>query len=725
MREWFSATELVELALPGMPNTRRGVNKVVEANDWKHATDRLHRPLARRRKGAGGGWEYHYALLSTQAQIALAAAALKVEASHDARAATEPQPKGLRDADLVRRDARIAVVKLADTHARKSGLATYAADKLFAKLFSAGAIDVEPWVSSAVETVSARSLRRWRLALKAEGPQALAGGFRRSKRSPLERAADGAVSTYIAALVVKNTHLTADHIRDLVTDRFGKTVEVNGRQVPLPGIRAFQKHIAKWKSEHAHELLKLTDPDRWKSVARVSGRNMNAHVVRINQLWEIDASPADVLCTDGRYQLYLVIDIWSRRILVLVTKTPRTMASLQLVRRAIVEWGVPEELRTDRGSDFKSSQFKRALNSLSIDHDLLPAHRPEKKGTVERHIGTVQRDFIALLPGFIGHSVADRKQIEARKTFAARLGETADNAFCVELTSDELQAKMDAWIADKYSHRRHDGLNGQTPFERAASWMGAVNRIQNVRALDLLLAPVAGSNGMRKVTKHGIKLDGTYFMAAELFAGKSVFVREDPSDMGRVFCFESEAGEFVCEAIAPERLGIDPASATEIIRKRQAKIMKDGVAEIRREMRNIKARDMVDGVLRQAAADSENLVEFPHQSNPHLTPSLEQAAIAREEEKRPQLTDEQRDAHERLVAEHDAGAESAAQVHQLPETPRQRFARALEIQLAIEEGREVSTEDALWLGRYQNDAEYGAQSKIFEDFGQGWLQAPK
>ncbi|WP_425646786.1 hypothetical protein [Agrobacterium leguminum] len=47
---------------------------------------------------------------------------------------------------------------------------------------------------------------------------------------------------------------------------------------------------------------------------------------------------------------------------------------------------------------------------------------PEQKGHVERIIKTFQHEVGPQLSGYIGHSVADRKAIEGRKSFAQRLG---------------------------------------------------------------------------------------------------------------------------------------------------------------------------------------------------------------------------------------------------------------------------------------------------------------
>ena len=76
---------------------------------------------------------------------------------------------------------------------------------------------------------------------------------------------------------------------------------------------------------------------------------------------QIDASPADVMCVDGRHSVYLCVDIFSRRLIVYVSKTPRAEAVALLIRRAILAWGVPERVHTDNGSDLPP----RARNACS------------------------------------------------------------------------------------------------------------------------------------------------------------------------------------------------------------------------------------------------------------------------------------------------------------------------------------------------------------------------
>lgn len=71
-QEWFSPTEIAAMALPGLPDTERGVRALVDR--WrKPETEYPANPRGcwRRRDGQGGGFEYHYALFPAAAQAKL------------------------------------------------------------------------------------------------------------------------------------------------------------------------------------------------------------------------------------------------------------------------------------------------------------------------------------------------------------------------------------------------------------------------------------------------------------------------------------------------------------------------------------------------------------------------------------------------------------------------------------------------------------------------------
>ena len=70
-RDWFTAAELAELALPGLPADKRAINRRADDERWalRNASDGT--PLVRPRAGRGGGREFHLSLLPGAARIAI------------------------------------------------------------------------------------------------------------------------------------------------------------------------------------------------------------------------------------------------------------------------------------------------------------------------------------------------------------------------------------------------------------------------------------------------------------------------------------------------------------------------------------------------------------------------------------------------------------------------------------------------------------------------------
>lgn len=66
MTSWFSLSDLAAARLPDLPQTRQGLEALARAEGWM---DNPH--YARKRKGRGGGREYHIALLPKPAQLRL------------------------------------------------------------------------------------------------------------------------------------------------------------------------------------------------------------------------------------------------------------------------------------------------------------------------------------------------------------------------------------------------------------------------------------------------------------------------------------------------------------------------------------------------------------------------------------------------------------------------------------------------------------------------------
>ncbi|WP_170181915.1 DDE-type integrase/transposase/recombinase [Phreatobacter stygius] len=712
MKTWLTADEIARLALPGLPESREAMSRKAARDGWSS-----HRALARPRAGRGGGFEYHVGLLPLDARLAYAARQMggtieaglaAVQAAPDIAAATTRQAQA-------ERDARLALIGAYDAFERSADLPRMAAVSIFARLYRRGDLAVPDFVRATVKRLSGRTLMRW-LAMRRSGDigrLAVDRGAARRGQGILEQAENGEIKVKALALIVRQPALSADHVRDYLIDLYGETLSYRGRSVAMPTVRAFQAALKRWRAGHAMELMALTHPDGFKSRYRASGAR--AHLVTaLNALWEIDASPADVLTRDGRYSLYVCIDVFSRRLTILVTRTPRAEAVALLIRKALIAWGVPERIKTDNGSDFVAKASKRLFAALGIEADTANPFSPEEKGTVERAIGTVQRDLMATLPGFIGHSVADRKVIEQRKAFAARLGQDDAQAFCVDLSAAELGRYCDTWAEGRYAHRPHGGLAGATPFQVAAAWRQPVRRVADEAALALLCAPIAGQDGYRTVGKQGLRIDHLFYLSPELRVGERVFVRLDPADMGRVFVFAEDGETFRAIALAPGMAGLDRAAIVAETRASQKRFIDQGTKALRREARAIKPRDVVEALNRRAAARAGTLVEFPKRAEAHSTPELAAAGSAVRAGRAAVPP-----SHGEAVPGPAPAADPTPEVTPLRsfETPQIRYRRALGLEARLAAAETLSTEEALWLGGYRQTPEYRSLATLYADFG--------
>ncbi|ADZ70089.1 Transposase-like protein [Polymorphum gilvum SL003B-26A1] len=714
----MTAQELADLRLDGFPSTKRGVQKLIDRDGWAASG------LARRREGreGGGGLEYHIDLLPLAQRLAYAGTFVRIE-REDFVTETDVS---LSPVERSARDARLIVLKVAERFRAQSGMGATSADHLFSQLYEAGQVPVPEWVKEQVKRVSLRTLARWRQEMRRDiNRLAFDPSNARKGTGVLDRAEGGRLRSYCLALYASNQFLSAKHIRNAALAEFGQSVLVDGARgqarVPMPPLRTFQNALKGWKDSHRNELMRLTDPDAYKSKVRFSATGAT-RAERFNELWQIDASPSDVMTKEGRRNLYMLTEIYSRSVLLFFTETPRAAAVGMMVRKGILTWGVPETIKTDNGSDFKATATRRLMDALGIVQDFSAAYSPEQKGAVERVIGTFQRDCAATLPGFIGHSVADRKVIEARKAFSARLGTDDDVLFQVDLTGAELQAEADRWAALQYAHTPHEALKRKTPFQVASAWQGSIRAISDPASLDVLLAPVAGKDGLRRVTKQGVKVDRDYYVPFGVLPGREVFCRRDPEDLGRLWLFEPDGETYLGEAICPSLSGADPVETIARARAMQKALEEAALADIRREKRKITPRTVMDAQ-RAAYQHNASVLAFPQTRESHATAKIEAAAAVRKKATGPKpLSDREAAVMESLKA---APAPQPAQVHQISdlETPDARYRRALQFEQRIASGVALPERDALWLTSYQAGPEYRAH-KLLSQHGASRKRVP-
>lgn len=753
MREWLSAREVAEEQLPDMPASERGVQKLAQAETWD-----LNPALARPRAGRGGGMEYNFRLLPLLAQVAYQQRHMTVSRPDEPEAEPAPAPaaSGLTDRAAIERDARLAIVAAYQAFGRGLQLGETAKLQIFTDKFNAGRIQVDDWVRQAVPSVSKRSLLRWKSARKEGKGDRLAFDRAASRKGTgvIETANGGKLQAFVLALIAHQPHLTAAHVRTQCRAEFGDTIDVVSKGLskvlPMPPIRTFQATLKTLKADNRVTLTKLTNPDHYRSTMAPSGVGTLRHVTEPNTLWQIDASPVDALCTDGRHSIYCCIDIATRRMVWQLSRTPRASAVALMIRKAILAWGVPKEIKTDNGSDFVAKDTQRLFFSLDIEPDLSEAFSPEQKGHVERGIRTFQHDVGPLLPGFIGHSVADRKAIESRKSFAARLGESDAETFSVSMSGAQLQGWIDRWAATIYEQREHAGLGKRKPADVARESTRPIRTV-DPRALDLLLMPVAGGEGRRRVTKFGVRIDGRHYMTPAILPGTDVLVRMDPLDLGRIYAFSADAGQFLGEGVCPELSGLAPETVVRAAKELQGEMVAKAMAPIKADMKRIAAGPaLIERALEVAARDMPNVIPMPRRTETHSTPQIAAALDAMSDRRQEADTglDARAAAEQARMIEEMSGAEIAEiyqgsdrlieqamaeiagratahvpeNVAKLPESPKQRYQRAVKMRKAHKDGQLTGdVYDGIWLARYEQSLEFKAHAAMHEDFGDAFL----
>lgn len=512
--------------------------------------------------------------------------------------------------------ARRDVVRAKDSYLAASNSTTVKqGTQQFCRLYNSGEIRIADHIKKHVEQVSWSSLNRWQSAYKESGLPGLAPAYHNPKKGA--SLLSEAHRQFLIGLIHEHPHVKFTTMQDALATRF----------VDLPGMSAVRRFVGTWKKENESLLLLITNPDKWRNKKQFALGDASEQVTRLNQVWEFDSTPADVILADGRYCLIGVIDVYSRRLKLHVSKTSRATAVAALTRRALLDWGKPEIAKTDNGSDYVSRHMVQVFEALQIEQKLCPPFTPEAKPHIERAFKTFAHSFQETMPGYIGHSVADRKDIEARNSFATRIMGRG-NTIELTMTAEELQKYCDRWCAAVYHQNRHRSLNNRTPAEVARAWQETVRTVGNERALDILLAE-APSGGVRTVAKTGVSIDNITYISDMLpDVGSLVRVKIDPIDLGTIYLFDADNGAFLCVAQDPIRTGIDRAEMAAKMRHNQKAILKAGQRELKKNAKEQALEMIHEEIMAHREAKIANIIELPVKKESYTTPALEEAANA-------------------------------------------------------------------------------------------------
>jgi len=727
MKDWFTAKELADRAIDGLPSTESGMKRRADRDGWDS-----------RKKSGSKAFEYHINSLPEAARKALAqsqqspaakagseegfklAAAKNVVDKVNQRNAEEAlkSAAALPESKRARNDARVKVLADWDVYRRISGTSINKSGEDYAILYNSGHREIISETGELVPNVSLRTLKRWRSELKQRGHLGANYGNRKNS-GKIDSQQD--LKDFVVAMLVDFPHVKAKQVHEAAVARFAGHGDID-----LPSEGRLKVWIESWKRKNSELFCAITNPDAWKNTYLTAFGSASESATALNQIWEFDGTPADVMLVDGRHSICGVIDVYSRRPMVLVSKTARSTVVTALLRRALLDWGVCDIAKTDNGSDYTSYHTKRVYSDLEIEQVLCPPFSPWHKPHIERFFRTMSHGLVELLPGFIGHNVPERQAIEARKTFSDRLFKK-DQIVEINMTSSELQTFLDDWISNIYMHRKHSGIN-KSPWKMVTEWKKPVRRINDARALDILLQPAAGKNGICTVHKKGLRVDKGWFVAPELavHVGQEVRALEVIDDLGSLIVYGGEElNEFICIARCPERSDIDRAEFAAKAREIQKRTIQEAKRELKAAAKKVDTSTVVREIMQAGAEQSAKLVSFPRESVEHATPALQASAEAAtaidgyiEQTSKSDRVEFLRKALEKAEQE-EAAAQNNQRQKRLDEMDNDElYQHWKQLDATVKEGRTLDEVNAKFHANFPRTPEFETQQMMEEDFAE-------
>lgn len=385
---------------------------------------------------------------------------------------------------------------------------------------------------------------------------------------------------------------------------------------------ALNNFYKEWKRKNPVLFEFSKSPDSAKNKYLAAYGKADAKATYKNQYWELDSTPADVICEDGkRYAVLAAIDIYSRRCVFHLSEKSSSYSISQLLRKAILTMGIPENVIIDNGKDYTAIHFETICLNLGINMITVPPFSGDCKPHVERLFGRLSTELFEEIPGFIGHNVAQKMELQSRKSFADKIKAQekwkAEHALKTDeekkafrrawkinkenlgleigilQSPNELQSWIDNWNIKLYEQTIHKGIEDK-PILKWNKDTTPIESIPDPRMLDLLL----GESATRKVLKKGISYDGCNYVHLDLveYTGKYVYVMAG-SDMGYLLVYDEKMNP-ICIAQDVEHMGKD-RYAVRGAKKKSQQIMRqmDKIVKEAMAIKDVTIMDRIDAVM--------------------------------------------------------------------------------------------------------------------------------
>lgn len=652
IREWFNTSEISKI--DGMPNSSFAVSRKAKAENWLS-----------RAKEDGKGFEYHISNFPEPIAKQLirnwlddtpaGRAANKIQAEErqleeqERKKVTQETTKNLVKFNALKQEQQdIAFAKYDVVKAREKFLKPYAESKRimvghkeFIAAFEEQTLELDQKVYGLVKRVSKSTVDKWQRTYKEKGLFGLA-------RKPSQRRGDCIISSqpdleqFCIVLLIDKPHFKnqASKLRENAIIQAKKLEE----DWKIPAVSSFRRWVQHWVANNTGKFTFATDHTKYYGKERGRISDHEAWVSAPNDMWELDSTPTDVMLNVNnkltRYSIVACIDVYTKRVKMLLSPSSTSEAIALLMRKVILDWGLLNNdglIRTDNGSDYIAKRTTAIFEHLGATQSRAEAFSGWQKPFIERFFGTFQGGIVETLPTYIGHNVSDREKIEACHAFADRIGagrkKRYEDALELAMTPEEFQTFMDEWLEHCYNHKAHSGNDGLSPMEMYMVADYKPRYVTNERPLDMLLNFV----GEASVRRGGVQINKLVYRAPELqeerWMRQRVNVFLDPTDVAKAYIYPLDSFEECVEAVNADLIGreITPEEYTQK-RRTEEKKLRDFKRDMKRYSEEFGINDLAAEAIAQAKARN-NLSMLPKPGVEHgntALSALEKAGLAKD-----------------------------------------------------------------------------------------------
>ena len=479
MSDWKTAAEWAAEGLDGLPSTESGLIRTAKRDGWNS----LGPTHARKRKGRGGGWEYHVTCLPEAAQadwarrqrVAVATATAQREAAVvKAKAAETPDKVAAHRRRVM--EARGAVMVELRRREMLDGSAAKAIANLLAEAH-AGLLS-PPIMEALAQSVekgrgemrlpSRTRLFAWRQAYQDGGVRALLPQARpQETKAQMPGWLPGLLRHYCKP--AKPTLAKAlDDFRAVVGDADAPSYDQARRAIA--GLKGTEDYLAPFKKREGPIALK----------ARMAFTRRTLDGIEPTEIYTSDGKLFEAEVAHPihgrpfRPEITPILDVATRKCVgwsVGLVENSRGVADA--LRHACETHGIPALLYTDRGPGFRNDALDNETSGICGRLGITPVHSlpyvSQSRGVIERSHQTIWGDLAKSLPSYVGADM-DREAGKARQKALVRdMREVGASRLLPSW--DEFLAAVEATVA-AYNDRPHRSLkvrDAETGRLRAAS----------------------------------------------------------------------------------------------------------------------------------------------------------------------------------------------------------------------------------------------------------------